>query len=445
MYYKPITLFIILYSFASVIIAFSEPDSLILTDETWVKIDSITIRGNDITEDFVILRELTFKPDDEVNGKMLSFNRERIYSLGLFNFVRVFAVQSGTKIKVVIDVEESWYIYPIPFVNIRNKDLDRTSYGMSILYRNFRGRNETVQAVASFGYNKFFLLSYFNPLLIESADINFFTSYLYQTPLNKSTKAANIYGDDFDYVFGLALVTLGKRINQFNEVFGTVGFSYVDAPSGNVKGIMASNSGIDRTLALGGAYVYDSRDLKQFANNGIYGKIEFLHKGLLDPDISYNLFALDFREYRPLFEEITSKWRFAYTHSFGKFVPLYDQAFFGFEDFIRGHYNDRREGQNSFMTSVEAAVPIVKEWDFSIDLPLLPKKLTSARIGLHFNLFFDAGITYNNNERISLKQFDSGWGAGLTLLFLPYNAVRFEYAFDELGNGEILFGSGFSF
>jgi outer membrane protein assembly factor BamA len=445
MYNKLLKLFIVIYGLTAIILFASEPDSLILTNDAWVEVDSILIRGNDITEDFVILRELTFKPGDAVNGKTLAFNRERIYSLGLFNFVEVYAIQNGSEIHIVIEVEESWYIYPIPFINIRNKNLERTSYGINLLYRNFRGRNETIQAVASFGYDQFYLLSYYNPLFIESENITLLTSLLYQTPLNKSLKAAVIRGDDFDYTVTFGSVTIGKRINQFNELLGTAGYSYIEAPSGKVEGIMASNTNIDRTLVLGGAYVYDTRDLKQFPNNGIFSKIEIMHKGLIDNKIDYNLLALDFREYRPVFDEITSKWRFAYTHTFGKFIPLYDQAFFGFADFIRGHYNDRREGHNSIRTSIEAAVPIIKEWNFSIDLPLLPKKLTSARIGLHFNLFFDAGVTYNNNENISIKQFDSGWGAGFTLLFLPYNAVRFEYALDEFGNGEFLFGTGFSF
>lgn len=438
---------ILVFAFFSVISTTqaSEPDSLILADDTWITVDSIEIRGNDITEEFVILRELTFQQGDEVNGKILAFNRERVYSLGLFNFVKIFAVQNEGLFKAVIDVEESWYIYPIPFVDIRDKDLDRTSYGFNLLFRNFRGRNETIQAVASFGYNKFYLLSYYNPLLIESENINLLISALYQTPLNKSLKAAQIYGNDFDYVLGSTAITVGKRLNQFNEIYGTIGYSYVEAPSVRYTGITASNTNIDRALLLGAAYVYDTRDLKQFPNNGIFGKIDYIHKGMVDNRIDYNLLSIDFREYRRVFEEITSKWRFAYKHSFGKFIPLYDQAFFGYEEFIRGHYNDRREGHNSFIMSVEGAVPLIKEYEIELDLPLLPKKLTSARLALHFNLFFDAGITYNNGEAMNINNFDSGWGAGFTLLVLPYNAVRFEYAFDEYGNGEFLFGTGFSF
>jgi outer membrane protein assembly factor BamA len=195
--------------------AFEDSDSLIIGAETWVKIDSIEIRGNYTTEDFVILREMTFQVGDEVNGSMIEFNRERIYSLGLFNFVKIFAKSQKSKITAVIDVEETWYIYPVPFLNIRDKDLDRASYGLSLLYRNFRGRNETIQAVASFGYDQFYLLSYYNPLISTSADLNLRTSLLYQTPQNKSLFADALNGDFFDYKFSSGMVTIGKRLNQF--------------------------------------------------------------------------------------------------------------------------------------------------------------------------------------------------------------------------------------
>ncbi|PKL81550.1 MAG: hypothetical protein CVV24_14660, partial [Ignavibacteriae bacterium HGW-Ignavibacteriae-3] len=62
-------------------------DSLKLADNEAVRIDSIRISGNDITEEFIILRELTFQIGDTVSGKTLKYNRERVYSLRLFNHV----------------------------------------------------------------------------------------------------------------------------------------------------------------------------------------------------------------------------------------------------------------------------------------------------------------------------------------------------------------------
>jgi len=85
------------------------------------------------------------------------------------------------------------------------------------------------------------------------------------------------------------------------------------------------------------------------------------------------------------------------------------------------------------------------EWNVSIKLPLIPQSLTSARIGIHINIFADAGTVFENGQSLILKKFYSGYGVGITLLLLPYNAFRFEYAINELGKGEIVFATGFSF
>lgn len=433
-----------MFLLSSVVIAMPS-DSLIIAEETSIQVDSIIIRGNDTTEDFIILRELTFKKGDIVDGKQLNYNKERVYSLGIFNFVKVYVETPNQTTNVVFDVEESWYIYPVPFVNIRDKNLKTATYGLSVLFKNFRGRNETLQGIAAFGYDKFFLLSYFNPVFISDPEIEFQLTGLYQTPLNKSVRAALIHGKDFDFRVASGFVSFGKRLNQFNIVYANFGYNYVEAPSKNYKGIMASSSNIDRSISLGISYIYDSRDLKQFPENGVFAKIDYTNKGIDNGEIDYNVFNIDFREYRQVFNKFTTKWRIVYRHTFGRFVPLYDYSFLGYEEYVRGHRNDERDGNNMMLSSLELSIPFIRELEVSLDLPLLPKRLTSARLGLQANLFVDSGITYDNGQHLNFNSFDSGWGFGVTILVLPYNAIRFEYAFDEYRNGEFLIGSGFSF
>ena len=51
------------------------------------RVDSIVIKGNDITEPEIILTELTFSKGEVVDSVKLRYNRERIYSLGIFTNV----------------------------------------------------------------------------------------------------------------------------------------------------------------------------------------------------------------------------------------------------------------------------------------------------------------------------------------------------------------------
>jgi outer membrane protein assembly factor BamA len=436
---------ILIFFLYSTAITASGIDTIFIPGETTIRIDSVEIRGNDITEEFIILREMTVGAGDEINSNLIEFNRERIYSLGLFNFVNLHVEKINGTTLLVIDVDEGWYIWPLPFWFIREKDLSKSTFGINVVIKNFRGRNETLQATAGFGYDPFFLLGYSNPLVVENLDLNMSLSAAYQSSSNKSPAAAQIYGSGFDYKGIAGVLTVGKRLNQFNDIYVTFGYNYIEAPSDILDETMASDSPIDRTLSAGFTYIYDTRDLAQFPGKGLLLAAEYLYRGIIDPEISYNVLGLNYRQYETLFENFIMKWRVDSRNSFGRFVPTYDYSFLGHNTYIRGHRNNIREGHNRLIGSVQVDWQFLREWDISIKLPFIPQSITSTRIGISLNIFADSGIIYNNGDSLNFNNFDSGWGFGIKLLFLPYNAFRFEYAFDEFGHGEFLIASGFSF
>ena len=437
--------FLLVYIFVLSCAYAGELDTLRLSPTQYVVVDSIRVMGNDITQDFIITRELTFKCGDEVNQQALDYNRERVFSLRLFNNVKVFPIREAGKNIVIVSVNESWYIYPVPFLKRQNHEWSKTTYGVSLTYKNFRGRNETIHTMFGFGYDPTYQIIYSSPVVLGPSDISVDIGLLYSRFENKNTHAKTLYGSDFDYKRYSNSFAVGWRINQFNSIYGISSFDYVQTNSRNIKAITASGGNIDRALSLGAEYTYDSRNLKQYAEEGLFTDIIYLHKGFEIDGIDYNLFNVDFREYRSFWDSFTSKWRVDYRHTFGKLVPYYDYSFLGYGDYVRGHSNDDREGQNFILTSIEFSYPILKEWDLSLKLPLLPERLTSARIGIQVGVFADAGMTYNNGEAVTFNKFYSGYGVGVTLLVLPFNEMRFEYALDEYRKGEFLIGTGFSF
>jgi outer membrane protein assembly factor BamA len=415
-------------------------------DEKKVFVDSIKISGNDITEDFIILRELTFKPGDSVSVDQLNYNRERIFSLKLFTKVDVTnEIQNGKSI-VLINVDESWYIYPIPFIRRSDKSYDTYSYGINFTYKNFRGRNENISGTVSMGYDPFFALFYDNPAFVYSDNLGFTFGSSYLNAQNKSKTAKYLYGGDFKSKFYSSFVTFYKRLDQFNLVSLSTSFDYVKVPSGkSFLGISASEKDIDRTLSLGAGYVYDSRDLKQFPKSGIYLGSLLTHKGFGIDNINYNIFRFEYMQFETLTGELFSRWRLAYRGAFGRVVPFYDYSYLGYDENIRGHSLEKSEGNNLVISSFELSYPIINDFNFSIKLPLIPRSLTSARIGIFMTAFTDAGQAFNNAYNIKLKNFYAGYGVGITILILPYNAFRFEYALGDNGKGEFLFGTGFAF
>src|SRR5690554_1006139 len=407
-------------------------------------IDSIKIYGNDITEDFIILRELTFEPGDTVSQHLLQYNRERVYSLGIFNKVN-FRFPDRDSTILNIEVEESWYIYPLPIFFIKDRDWKKLSYGVSLLIKNFRGRNETLWGSASLGYDPSYSLSYYKPSIIHKSNIYFDAYFSYRTLTNKSRTAEIINGKNFEYTYITNEIGIGNRFGLFHWAGLDAGFHYVESPH-YFPGSNASDERIDRLLKIGLKYIYDSRDLIQFPSEGVFFSFDVQLKGLGINDVNYQIFTIDFREYRNLIGDFVTKWRLVTRQTTGKFIPFYDYSFLGFEESIRGHYNTEREGHHYYIGSVEILHPIIKDMNITLDfVPLLPRELLSYKVALYLQIFGDTGTTQLKGKPITIKNFDTGYGAGLSLLILPYNVVRFEVALDELQNIEYILDLAVSF
>ncbi len=410
-----------------------------------IKIDSVLIIGNKITEQDIILRELTFSVGDTVNYETLKYNRERIYSLGIFTHVELNITESTNANVLVISVEESWYIYPIPFVELEDKDWDKISYGVYLVVKNFRGRNETISSRGALGYDPSLNINYTNPYLIRDKNIYFSAQLAYVDALNKSNTAEIIYGGEFSHKFISASVSAGKRIMLYHRVGLNLSFDYIETPQ-YVKTISASNDRIDKVISLGANYIYDTRDLAQFPREGMFASFEFKTKGLGLDEINYQVMTIDFREYRKIIGELGAKWRVASRMTFGDNVPYYDRSYLGLGERIRGYYTTEQEGHEYYLGSLELNYPLIKELNINFDfVPLLPKELLSYRVALYLSLFTDTGATRLDGRTIGIKNFNSGYGAGLTLLVLPYNILRVEHAFDEFGNNQWVLDLGISF
>jgi outer membrane protein assembly factor BamA len=408
-----------------------------------VRVDSISIIGNEITEDFVILRELTFAPGDSIDWEILDYNRERVYSLGLFNHVSVVPDSINRNI-INIAVEESWYIYPLPYFELRDRSWQKISYGFDVIIKNFRGRNETLRGRMTFGYDPSYYLFYDNPNLIQNENIFFSTSLSYRTSRNRSLTAEEIYGGDFDQKFIIGEVGLGKRLNLYNRVAISLYYVYVESPV-YFPGISAAEDRIDRVPGIGVGYSYDTRDLVQFPSDGIYANINAQFKGLGLYDVSYQVYNLDFREYRNLFNTFTGKWRLSSRITSGD-VPYYDYSFLGLGERIRGHFNEQYEGNNLYLGSLELFYPLIKEFKLNLDfVPLLPDQLLHYRFALYTQVFTDAGLIQQKEISVVKDDIHNGYGIGLTFLILPYSIMRLEYAIDEHQNGEFIFDLGISF
>lgn len=408
-------------------------------------VDSIRVSGLKTTEEFIVYRELNFSVGDTLDAEKTDFNRERIYSLGIFNHVFLIPTRIDNRNILNIDIEESWYIYPIPFLEIKGDRNDQLTFGVRLRLRNFRGRNETLRANLAFGYDPSYIFSYSNPNIIGRENIFIGASFGYSNITNKSWIAEAKHGSPFSQKFVTSNFLIGKRFGLYHRLSLNMGYAYIKTPF-FIEGVNASDNRIDHLVNVGLNYEYDTRDLAQFPRSGIFAIADYSFKGLGIDGINYHVAKFDFKDYRTIFNKLITKWRALTRLTYGSLVPHYDMSILGQVDRVRGHGSEKTEGNYYYLFSLEFYYPIIEEWNVKLNfIPFLPEELLSYRIGLYAQIFGDAGAAQLKNQKIGLSDFDSGYGAGLTFLFLPYNILRVEFALDEFGNTSWIVNLGISF
>lgn len=407
-------------------------------------IDSIFISGNDITQEDIILKELPFATGDTIISSRLKYYEERVFSLGIFNNVNMRIMTPSGKNILHIHVDESWYIYPLPFIDFKENDWGKISYGMNILIKNFRGRNEDLAFSFGLGYDPFYSATYVMPYLVRDQNISLYFFSEYANISNKSPQAEAIVGTKFDNKVFTFTIGLGKRFDIFNKLEIFSSYKQITSPYA-IKGITASGNETDIVPALALQYTHDSRDLKQFPDRGVFYTFSSLYNGFNIDDVSYYSVNSDFRYYFPLVSSLTGKVKLASQQRFGRNIPFYNYAYLGLADEVRGHRTDRREGKKSYFASFELKYPLIPMFDLILDLPLIPRQLQQAKTALYLTLFADAGAVQNEGTPITWGSIYSGYGVGIAIPALPFNLGRIEYAFNKLGKGELIIDLGISF
>lgn len=402
----------------------------------------IAVHGNKVTRPEIVLREMTLHVGDTVSQEEIEYSQTRIYSLGLFNRVEIFAPPMDSTI-LVVEVHERWYVYPVPVLTIVNHDLSKWQYGLGITHQNFRGWNEKLFAGFAAGYNPWWSLSYSTPWVFGDGRYFAGASLRYDRIENKSILSRGD-GPNFDERHYSGGGTAGLRMDKFRSVWLNAGYSYVDVTD-PAAGRTASPEGIDRFLFAGIGAKHDTRDLAEYPTDGIFGTVSITKKGIGFGAVDFVSYTVDARMYRPVLRKGPSIGVRVFTRlCSGPAIPNYEHAFFGYGERLRGHFSRQVEGDNIAGASVEVRVPVIPA--FYVSVPQMPiEQFAVWKFALYAALFADAGTTWYKRQRPEWGNLPSGFGGGIHVL-LPYSAVlRFERAWNERGAGEWILDIGASF
>ena len=146
-----------------------------------ITIRSITIKGNNKTKSYIILRELPYHIGSEVPADSLqalnTLAQNQLFNTSLFNEAKVESIMvDKTTADVLIYLKERWYLFPLPYFrwvdrnfsqwwNQQNRSLERVNYGINFRQSNFSGNNDRLVIGLITGYTQQAILRYQIPFI----------------------------------------------------------------------------------------------------------------------------------------------------------------------------------------------------------------------------------------------------------------------------------------
>ena len=189
------------------------PDSTItstLPDKNeMVFVGNINLKGNRITKDNIILREVTLKKGDKLTLKdlknQLLISKQQIYNTSLFVDDSVYIAElKGPVVNINIVLKERWYFFPLPYMKLvdrnfnqwwtqENHSLNRIDFGLKFMETNLTGRNDKLNVYLIDGYNQQISLRYDVPFIDKKLKhgLNIGMGYMRQRELNYTTSPKN--------------------------------------------------------------------------------------------------------------------------------------------------------------------------------------------------------------------------------------------------------------
>lgn len=416
--------------------AFAQTDSLAGRLTAPFVVDTIIVSGNERTKAYVILDEMTIKPGDVATPESIEFDKNRIYSLGLFNRVDLYEDSLHGKRFLLVDVRERWYLIPILLAGFRDGDPKKPYFGGGLMDYNFRGRNQRVRGAVVFGYDPSIEFGFSNPLISRNPNLYFSGNLSFSRVRNKSKVESAMTGD-FDEDHYDINATIGHRYTLFETTALTGGFTVVK--TGEYRpGRTASPTGRDEFFYAILSYARDSRDLREYPSHGSLVSLYVTKNGFGESALSFTRFGMDLRKYIPLPFDFTLAGRTFGTFVSGKFIPTYAHTYFGYGEKIRGYFKDVFEGEDLLGATVELHWPLLKARIIDFKAISIPQEFAIWRFGISLALFADAGKAWFRDDPVTLNSFRSGYGGGVHFL-LPYSSiVRVEYAWNQYGHGQFI-------
>jgi len=445
--------------------AHSSGNDTTVTDSSEIIIGNITVIGNKITKEHIVLRELAFGTGDtlffsDFEAKKIR-SEENIYNTSLFNSVKLTYLKSEDgRTNIYIILKERWYVFPLPVFEVvdrnfnvwwRTKDFSRIVYGGVLSWNNFRGRNETVALAVRLGYVQQLSFAYSIPYINKNqhSGLSFGFSYSrnHQTGYKTSYDDVVYFKDTVEFTREAwsGAVEYTYRKGLYNIHYVSAGYLNVHVNDTILKlnpEYFARKKPSEHFYTLRYLFKRDHRDYVYYPLRGYMYSLEIVKNGMpfLNDDVNYLYATAEIRKFWKLSRLFYFGASFRGKLSDEHFQPYYNTRALGFgRDYVRGYEYYVVDGQHFglFKTNLKFELLPRKE----VHAGFIPfQKFATIPFSFYLNLYADAAYVEDSqfsNELNSKNKLPNSWlyGYGLGIDFVTYYdiVIRLDYSFNKFG------------
>lgn len=443
-----------------------------LTDNTSrVIIDTIIFEGNKATKNYIIFRELTFKPADTIPAfelaNELARSRENLLNTSLFNFVTIYdsiiSDQEYTHIHLHIHFIERWYLWPFPIFELsdrnfntwwENKDFNRISYGLLLVKKNMRGRMETLNMLLRFGWDETYQIHYDIPYINQKQTfgaglgIGFSQNHevAYKTVDNKQESIRN--ENDNIYKRFYSNFTISHRPSLYQTHSLQVSYNYYVFGDTLLKlnpDYSFNGETINEYISLFYRFIADFRDSKTYPLRGMYFEGMLSKSGFnifKNGNISMMDISGSYRKYWVLNQKFFFNTDWTGKISTSRNQPYFYQKGLGYgREFVRGYELYVIDGQSHLLSKNTLKYNLIPTKTKHIKF-IPSEKFSKLHYALYLNWFVDAGYVddFKNSDGNGLaNQVLMGTGLGLDLVTYYDMVFRLEFSVNRESDFGIFF------
>lgn len=423
-------------------------------------VTEIEFTGNKKTKEIILKRELTFELGDTVLAgdtvNHISESENNLFNTTLFNFTDVKFISHEENWKVVVTLQERWYLWPEVMIKFqernfsewwKNKNLSRIDLGLHLNKYNFLGLNQNLQVNGYVGFTEKFGFQYRVPYLTKKMRDGLKVAADYST---QNEVFVGVSEDEMVYIKNDSLPIRSAFRFQL-EYFRRTGFYQTQYFTGRFIQIQAADTlkdlsqaylgnqeGFLRFAQLTYRFKYDRRFTQNYPLRGFFVDLQIDQYGLgqLDKsDLSVTRVLGSYRFYRRLANRQYWATGFHINQYLGANSPFLFQSGLGFNDYVRGFEPNVIFGRTSFLVKNNYKFQIVRPKKYTLPLIKKIKRFSKIHFAIYGNVIFDAGYVQNPTPINNTLNNKLLYGSGLGLDWVTYYdvVVRTEYLINQFG------------